>query len=206
MSTAPTRKLHAANQRGFTMIEALVTFVILAIGLLGIVSLMTTSKTSQYEAVQRARAVTMADNLVERIRENPRALSSYDTGLTPVSIGSEPSPDCDVAVCDPNELATHDLWAWQQLLEGTAVTYLNEDSDAVAAGGLTDPQGCVLFTPFAGRQNTGSLVVLVQWRGLLETVDGVAAGGQACGGQTADTDPNRRQIRVSSFVVDGSEL
>ncbi len=187
------------------MIEALVTFVILAIGLLGIVSLLTTSKTSQYEAVQRARAVSMADTLLERIRENPRGASQYVTGLTPVSVGTEPNPDCDTAACDPNEMAAHDLWSWEQLLEGAAVTYV-DGGDTVSAGGLTDVTGCVTFTPFGTNQRTGRLIVLVQWRGLYNTADGVGQGGQACGGAAADTDDNRRQVAVSTFVVDPSEL
>src|SRR6056297_3968080 len=100
MSAArPERRRHALpREAGFTMIEALVTFVVLAIGVLGIVTLMTTSKTAQHEASQRARAVAMADSMLERIRENPAALTSYLRGpgnpLGNGSIASEPSPNC----------------------------------------------------------------------------------------------------------------
>ena len=46
-----------ASQRGFTLIEALIAFVILSVGLLGIVSLQAMAKTSQHLAIQHTRAV-----------------------------------------------------------------------------------------------------------------------------------------------------
>ena len=204
--------MSAARQRGFTMIEALVTFVILAVGVLGIVTLLVTSKTSQFEAVQRARAVTLADGLLERVRENPGALTNYVTGLTPLgggSRGSEPNPNCADTACDPNEAAVHDLWAWEQELDGAAVTFTDDDDNTTSTGGLRNPRGCVLFAPFNGRSRTGQITVLLQWDGLLETNDGVRPaldGGQACGGATAGGDARRRQVLVSSFVMDGDEL
>ena len=212
LSPRKARRMAVTRQRGFTMIEALVTFAILAVGVLGIVTLLVTSKTSQFEAVQRARAVTLADGLLERVRENPGALANYVTGLSPMgggSLGSEPSPNCADSACDPNEAAVHDLWAWEQELDGAAVTFTDADDNTTSTGGLRNPRGCVLFTPFNGRDRTGQITVLVQWDGLLESNDGVRPaleGEQACGGATAGCDPRRRQVLVSSFVMDGDEL
>lgn len=193
-------------QRGFTMIEVLITFVILAIGLLGIVSLMTTSKTSQHEAVQRARAVNMADGLVERVRENPDGVLSYVTGLnSPLGGGTtttEPT-NCETNPCAPNAIAAHDLWAWEQELNGSRATVV-DGGNVINTAGLKEPRGCVLFNAFGGRQRTGTLTVIVQWRGLHETSDGVA-GGNECG-NVAYNKAFRRQVRVSSFVLDTGEL
>ena len=60
-----------SSQRGFTLIEALITFVILSIGLLGIAGLQALSKTSQHQSIQRTRAVGLAEALVERIAALP---------------------------------------------------------------------------------------------------------------------------------------
>ena len=80
MSSA-TRKSHWAGSRvqsGFTLIEALVTAFILAVGIMGIVSLLSLSKVSQHESIQRTRAVVLADDILERIRRNPAGMSVYD--------------------------------------------------------------------------------------------------------------------------------
>lgn len=191
------------NQSGFTLIEALIAFVILSVGLLGIVSLQALSKQSQHQAVQRARAVSMADGIVERIRINPGGLAEYVTGTTPVSITSEPSPDCQATACDPNELADHDLWAWQQTMEGAMITITDSGANA---GGLINPRGCILFTPITGKLRTGLLNVIIQWQGLHSSTDAVQAGEAACGGAAAAGDPTRRQISVNTFVIDEQEL
>ena len=192
-------------QSGFTLVEVLITFVILAIGLLGIVSLQALSKTSQHQSIQRSRAVSMADIMLERIRINPAGLVAYATGgsgpLGDGQISSEPSPDCVTAPCDPNDMADHDLWAWEQLLDGDAATIAG-----AGTAGLIEPQGCIIFSAVPGKLRTGLLSVQVQWRGLSETTDGVPSGGVACGGATAGSDAYRRQVTASTFVLDEAEL
>ena len=63
-------------------------FVILSVGLLGIVSLQAMAKTSQHLAIQHTRAVTIADAIVERIRVNPGAMADYNIGTTFVGGGT----------------------------------------------------------------------------------------------------------------------
>ena len=200
------RRQALPREAGFTMIEALVTFVVLAIGVLGIVTLMTTSKTAQHEAAQRARAVTMADGILERIRENPQAVNSYlralDNPLGGGTITPAPPDPFTTPPADPNDVpaavATYDLWAWEQQLDGAGVTV---GGASTPSAGLREARGCITFNPFHGRANTGDLTVLLQWQGLHETSDGVPAGGAACGGSAPDSDLFRRQISVSSFVT-----
>ncbi len=192
-------------QSGFTLVEVLVTFVILAIGLLGIVSLQALSKTSQHQSIQRTRAVSMADIMLERIRINPAGLVVYATnGSGPLggdTIGSEPSPDCVTASCNPNNMAAHDLWEWEQLLDGDAATV-----GGAGTAGLIQPQACIIFSAVPGKLRTGLLSVQVEWRGLSETTDGVPSGGVVCGGATAGSDAYRRQVTASTFVLDEAEL
>ena len=194
----------ALRQQGFTLIEALIAFVILSIGLLGIVSLQALSKTSQHHAVQRTRAVTLADAIVERIRINPAGLAQYNIGLNPLGSdpnAPEPNPDCIASACDPNELAAHDLWAWEQALAGAMVTVGSDNT-----GGLVEPRGCILFTPADGRTRTGQLNVIIQWRGLQASSDAVQAGEAICGGEDAGEDIYRRQVVTNTFVVDETEF
>lgn len=198
------------SQGGFTLIEALIAFVILSIGLLGIVSLQSMSKTSQHLAIQHTRAVTLADAIVERIRVNPAGMSRYNIGLNPLgggTIAAEPAPTCSGgATCDPNELALHDLWAWEQALDGEGATLAGAPT-----AGLIAPQGCIVFAaPDATRPGTGTLNVIIQWRGLHESFDAVQAGDVnpvICGGgAVAGADNFRRQVIVNTYVVDEEDF
>lgn len=207
------RNLSMTNQRGFSMIEALIAFAVLAFGVMGVVTLLATSKSAQFETVQRMRAVTLANSLVERIRINPLGITAYHTGLSsaigdgnsPGSAPSEPSPDCLSAICTPAELAAHDLWEWEMDLRGAAVV----DAIAATSGGLKEPQACVVFTPDTGppaRLRTGELRVIIAWRGLESVADDPAGTGTTCGSITSGDGVFRRQVVVETYVIDEGEI
>ena len=202
--TFPARKSVAARQSGFTLIEVLVAFLILSIGLLGVVALIVQSKVSQHQAVQRTRAVALADEMIERIRINPAQIETYNIGLNPVGENTdtpEPTPNCATNTCSPEQMAVHDLWSWEQALQGQAATI-----DGAAADGLVMPRGCIVFEPAASRARTGQLTVIVEWRGLVETSDALEEGDDNCGGESAGDDRYRRQVAVNTFVIDETEL
>ena len=96
------------RSRGFTLFEVLIAFFIISIGLVGVVSLQAMSKAAQHQAVQRSRAVTLADQMLEMIRGNPRGVVRYNIGASAVgggSIADQPTPNCISAACDPNQMA-----------------------------------------------------------------------------------------------------
>ncbi len=192
------------RQRGFTLIEALIAFVLLSVGLLGIVSLQAMAKSSQQLALQHTRAVTIADAIVERIRVNPAGIVTYHTGTgSPIGVTatSEPNPDCGTAACTPAQLAAHDMWAWEQSLRGAGAQISGTNT-----AGLIEPRGCIVFTPAPDRARTGQLSVIIQWRGLKESYDAVQRGEATCGGAAAGADLFRRQVVTNTFVVDEKEF
>ena len=87
----------AANRRssGFSMIEVLVTLVLISIGVLGMVALQ--ARTIQYtqDAVQRNTAAMLANDLVELMRAMPEGLTDFynATGTA--------FPDLPAAGCTP---------------------------------------------------------------------------------------------------------
>ena len=207
MSSA-ARKRHCVGSRvqsGFTLIEALVAAFVLAVGIMGIVSLLSLSKVSQHESIQRTRAVVLADDILERIRRNPAGMSVYNVGfsapLGDASRGTEPVPNCQSGTCAPDELARYDLWAWERLLDGSSAIVTDGGAYTV---GVRNVRACIDFTADDGRQNTGIVDVVIQWQGLQETADAVVSGGTVCGDAAAE-DTTRRQVIVNSYVMDETE-
>ena len=71
-------KTHRSRHRGFTLIEVMVAMVILAVGLLGMASLMARSQKSTENAYSRSQATLLAYDFVERMRSN--LVDPEDTG------------------------------------------------------------------------------------------------------------------------------
>ena len=96
-----------AGMRGATLIEVLVSLLVLSIGLLGVAALLSTSVRHNHSAHLRSQATVLAHDIVDRMRANRTAAlaGSYDTALadtvTPSSGGS---------------IATTDLSQWKALL------------------------------------------------------------------------------------------
>ena len=168
--------MHRATYRqsGVSLIEVLVTLVIIAIALLGSATLQVISKRSNYEAIQRTTASNLAYDLLERIRANPSGLDNYipDADLGSGSLGDVPNVDCgaDGANCVAADLAEFDLWHWERQLDGNA-----EIDAGTATGGLLDAQACI-SGPLAG--GAGMYTVAIAWRGMSEHTN---PGIDACG-------------------------
>jgi type IV pilus assembly protein PilV len=104
------------SEKGFTLVEVLVALVILAVGLLGMATLLTSSMQSSQGAYRRSQASTLAYDLVERMRFNrDRAVSSDDYTLA-ANAGASTSPSCASGGCTPAQLAQKDLFEWRAAL------------------------------------------------------------------------------------------
>lgn len=109
---------HLRNpQGGFTLLEALITIVIVSIGLLGLLGLQTLSLANTQISSARSEATTAADNMADRIRANPTgaAAADYDKVAHPAA-GNAPKACTGGTVCTPAEMATYDAWEWDQSL------------------------------------------------------------------------------------------
>lgn len=114
---APTRQ--CPRQRGFTLVEALISVLIMSIGLLGVAALQTRSLGSTNTASKRSQAVLLAGDLADRMRANRlaadlTAASNYgniapaDNACRAVHYDHTHNP----AACTAAQLAADDLADW----------------------------------------------------------------------------------------------
>lgn len=70
----PARAISAIrNGRGMTLIEVLVTLVIISVGLLGVAALQLTTVRNNLDAFVRSQAAVLASDMLDRIRANRAA-------------------------------------------------------------------------------------------------------------------------------------
>jgi type IV pilus assembly protein PilV len=108
------------QQTGISLIETLVTLVIISIGMLGIAALYVESLQIGSSAVSRTRAVALAADMADRIRSNPAGRASYEADDS-ATASNPPFACAETAVaiavdCAPAELAAYDIWQWKTLI------------------------------------------------------------------------------------------
>lgn len=103
----------AGRVRGFTLIEVLIALVILSVGMLGIAGLYVHSMQAGRTSMLRHNAVTLAGDIADRIRANPRAAAAYA-----LAGGNNNCVDGGVS-CTIGEMAAHDIFLWDQQAAAT---------------------------------------------------------------------------------------
>ena len=116
---------------GFTLIEILVTLLILAIGLLGLAGLQTKGLQYDQVAYMRSQAAIMADNIADRMRAN---VLEAQAGIYDIGHGEEAtSPaDCAASSCDGVTMAGFDQTKWKAALAATLPAGDGEITTAVS--------------------------------------------------------------------------
>ena len=102
------------RQSGFTMVEALVALVVLAIGLLGIAALYLDTLRAGRTAIYRTQAVALAADLADRIRSNRTAVAAYNSAFADAH--AEVNACFTTAGCTAVQLAASDLSRWKNAL------------------------------------------------------------------------------------------
>lgn len=141
-----TTTLH--QQRGASMIEVLVTIVIVAFGLLGLAGLQGRLQSSEMESYQRSQALLLLNDMANRIATNrSNAVEYVTTAASPLGAGMA----CPTATTD---LVDRDLLEWCNALQGAGETTGGSNVGAMIGG-----RGCV---EVAG----SNYLVTVAWQGL----------------------------------------
>lgn len=107
------------RQRGFTLIEVLISMLILAIGLLGMAALMMTGLQANQGAALRSTATISSYDIADRIRSNVDTVASraYATAVSDPTAAALPACHADVAGCGPADRVQEDLFQWNASLQ-----------------------------------------------------------------------------------------
>ncbi|GAB6141377.1 hypothetical protein JCM14076_21060 [Methylosoma difficile] len=97
---------------GFTLIEVLVSMIIIAIGILGTVALQARSLMDNQDAYLRTQAIYLAYDMSDRIRANV-------TGWSDVPFPNANDCTAQFGLCSSRQMAEYDIWRWQSNVTNT---------------------------------------------------------------------------------------
>ncbi|QRN04310.1 type IV pilus modification protein PilV [Legionella sp. MW5194] len=141
----------ASQQKGFSLIEVLVSSFVLALGLLGIASLQMNAIRYNQTAQLRSIAIAQAGNMVDRMMANSAGIQS---GAYNNISGTPSLPNC--TTCSAGQIAQRDVHIWNS----TNSTLL--------------PQGQGTIT-----RNGNQFTVIMRWDNERTGVNGTGCSGDA---------------------------
>lgn len=158
-----TRSRH---EQGVSLIEMLVTMLILMIGLLGVAALMVRAQQSEMESYQRVQAMVMLRDMAARFNANHKAAFCYAittnaaTGTPFLGVGAAPLAVCATGSASERARADADLAEWSAALTGASETVAGN-----AVGAMIGGRGCITLVDAATR----TYQLSVAWQGLSAT-------------------------------------
>lgn len=132
------------NTRGFTLIEILITVVILSVGLLGVVALQAESLKSGRTAILRNKAVALASDMADRMRSNRVAANAgnYVAGSADMGANNNCADDLiggATITCTPVQMAQHDIWLWKRTLTDARLGLPGDATATITTDGAPVP-------------------------------------------------------------------
>lgn len=178
-------------QQGVTLLEVLVTIVILSFGLLGLAGLQARAMTAEMESYQRGQAIVLLQDISDRITSNGANAASYVTA-SPEGTGATDAADCSTL----GSRAAIDLCEWSKAIKGSSET---KTSGGVSSkvGAMIDGRGCV-----AAGSTANTYIITVVWQGTSATVAPSSSCGQNLYTDSygATNDATRRAVSTTITV------
>lgn len=186
------------KSRGSSLIEILVTLILVAIGLLGLAATQAAMQTADVESYQRSQALVLINDMLDRMNANRYAAQCYavTTGAAgspyvgATGAGHLGAPACALGSVTAEQLAqaNRDLQEWNDLLTGTA-----EARDGSDVGAMSAARGCVSFDGA-----NGAYTIAVSWQGRSETFTPVVS----CANGLYGTETQRRAVWLTLSIAD----
>lgn len=172
------------------MIEVLITIVILAFGLLGLVGLQTRLQVSEMEAYQRSQALILVEDMANRIATNRNAAANYVTDTDdPLGTGHS----CSYTNSSTRQV--QDSCEWSNALQGAGET---TGVSNTRVGALIGGRGCVESV------GSGEYLITVAWQGmgpLSVPPESISCGKDSYNGAVGSSCVSDRCRRVLTTIV-----
>lgn len=149
-------------QEGTTLLEVLVTMVILAFGLLGLAGLQMKTRSVELESYQRSQAMVILTDMASRFQMSRANAADY--------IGGDVVGGGDAEQCTGLTGAAFDLCEWGNALRGAG-----ESLGGTSVGAMIGARGCIsqiqapVTTP--GACAPGIYEITVTWQGLFKSAE-----------------------------------
>ncbi len=189
------------------MTEVLITLIIVMVGLLGIAALQAKAQVAELESYQRAQALIVLSDIVDRMNINREAVSclaitTNTTNGTPyigtAGSGHLGTPACGASTSSYNNLAISAINEIDIFLKGTSETTAGGDN----AGAMIGARACISYdntTEIDGKPGTGLYTVIVTWQGMSELI---APTNMNCAVGEYGTETMRRAVSTSVRFAD----
>ncbi|MDO8413791.1 MAG: type IV pilus modification protein PilV [Gallionellaceae bacterium] len=175
------------TQHGVSLLEVLITIVILAFGLLGLAGLQAKIQLVEVESFQRAQAILLLNDMSERISANRANAATYASTTTWGTGNSQPTDCTSQAV-----VKDRDTCEWSNALRGAS----EQQSGVSTVGAMKDGRGCITEVQApnlaTGVCTHGIYQITVVWQGLHQTA--APASAVTCGQGSYGTESYRRAI------------
>ncbi|AQZ94765.1 type IV pilus modification protein PilV [Halopseudomonas phragmitis] len=143
------------DMRGFSLLEVLITILLTAIGILGMVAMQGRAIQYTQDSVQRTQAVILASELLEIVRTNPGSLEA-DSDDSPLfaSLPTSANGDC-LEAGNPTTLVGDQLACWAR-----KVRLLLPGADEFG----NQIYSCLSSAPGTCNDNAAAIEIQLAWR------------------------------------------
>ena len=194
-------------QSGFSLLEVLITLLIVLIGLFGIAALQGKAQLAELESYQRAQALILLSDIEDRINLNREAATCFNFTTNTASgapfigatgTGHLGAPTCTASSAAYNTQVINTINAMNSLLQGSA-----ESLGGSSVGAMVGARACISYdastevgTPAVA--GTGLYTIAVSWQAMAELTTPTAN----CANGLYGTETKRRTVSTTLRIAD----
>lgn len=104
---------NVASQKGASLIEVLISALVMGVGLLGVVSLQARSLQNNQLSYLYSQATFLAQDMAERMQANRSAAESYNIDIDDPNPSGVNLTTCTAGNCTPEQVADWDMLVWR---------------------------------------------------------------------------------------------